>query len=282
MALTHRVGCYSIFVSRVFSGPPNQKMAYSTTPFVCEPCLCGCWRGDEKPNHTMRKIFLIALGLLTLATASAQSEQKDVTKFLGIPVDGYKHEMIQKLKEKGFVSSSHDPEVLTGEFNGEDVTLHVVTNNNKVYRIAVADKNRRDEGDIRIRFNNLCRQFMNHPKYAYFEKYEIPDDEKISFEMLVHKKRYSAEFYQQPEIENLDSVAIIQSVTNRLLTKYSAEQLENPTEEIYTEIQKEAVNIVFDLLLKKSVWFMISDFRGEYYISMFYDNEYNKANGEDL
>ena len=33
---------------------------------------------------------------------------------------------------------------------------------------------------------------------------------------------------------------------------------------------------------KKPVWFMISENYGQYYITMFYDNEYNRANGEDL
>ena len=40
--------------------------------------------------------------------------------------------MIKKLKEKGFVSSEYDKEMLEGEFNGTDVYVHVVTNNNKV------------------------------------------------------------------------------------------------------------------------------------------------------
>lgn len=35
-------------------------------------------------------------------------------------------------------------------------------------------------------------------------------------------------------------------------------------------------------VVKKPVWFMISESYGEYYITMYYDNEYNKANGEDL
>jgi hypothetical protein len=34
--------------------------------------------------------------------------------------------------------------------------------------------------------------------------------------------------------------------------------------------------------LDKSVWFMISGGYGKYYITMLYDNEYNKANGKDL
>ncbi len=63
-----------------------------------------------------------------------------------------------------------------------------------------------------------------------------------------------------------------------LLSKYTKEQLENPTEEIQSEITK----LSTEYMPKKLVWFMISDFHGEYYISMYYDNEYNRANGEDL
>ena len=37
-----------------------------------------------------------------------------------------------------------------------------------------------------------------------------------------------------------------------------------------------------DISTKKSVWFMISESYGKYYIIMFYDNEYNRANGEEL
>ena len=37
-----------------------------------------------------------------------------------------------------------------------------------------------------------------------------------------------------------------------------------------------------DVSTKKSVWFMISESYGKYYIIMFYDNEYIRANGEDL
>lgn len=39
---------------------------------------------------------------------------------------------------------------------------------------------------------------------------------------------------------------------------------------------------MIELYTNKTVWFMISDLYGKYYITMFYDNEYNRANGEDL
>lgn len=206
--------------------------------------------------------------------------QRDVTKFLGIPVDGLKPEMIQKLKEKGFVSSAINKDILEGEFNGTQVNLHVATNNNKVYRIMLCDATPIDETDIKIRFNKLCRQFKNNSKYISYSDYTIPDDEDISYEMAVNNKRYEALFYQQTM--TVDSIAMIEEVRNLMLEKYSVEDLENPTEEITADVTETAIDYAVSLLFNKPVWFMISEFYGKYYISMFYDNEYNKANGEDL
>lgn len=174
--------------------------------------------------------------------------QNDVTKFLGIPVDGTKSEMIRKLKEKGFVYDQTNDR-LTGEFNGTEVEIYVVTNNNKVYRIAVLDMESREETDIRIRFNKLCRQFENNSKYINlsFKDYTIAGDENISYEISVNKKRYEAVFYQKPTINSDD-----------------------------TDL---------DQYYNRCVWFMISKSKynsNRYYINMFYDNEYNRANGEDL
>ena len=39
---------------------------------------------------------------------------------------------------------------------------------------------------------------------------------------------------------------------------------------------------MYELFSKRSVWFLISEKYGEYRISMFYDNEYNHSDGEDL
>jgi hypothetical protein len=149
----------------------------------------------------MRKIYSIIVLLVASMTLFAQN---DVTKFLGIPIDGSKPDMIRKLKEKGFISSVYKNEVyLEGEFNGHDVRVFVETNNNKVYRIMVADKNGTNETDIRIRFNTLCRQFANNPKYIPYSgnvnDYIIPENEDISYEMSVKNKRYQAGFYQIPD-----------------------------------------------------------------------------------
>lgn len=143
----------------------------------------------------MKKIFTLAVLLMTTIVLFAQ-EEKDVTKFLGIPVDGYKSEMISKLKAKGFTSTSNDKNILEGEFNGKDVELHVVTNNNKVYRIAVADKNHVSETSIRIRFNTLLSQFENNSKYIGYGNKPISEDEDLGYEIRVKDKRYEASFYQ--------------------------------------------------------------------------------------
>ncbi len=217
---------------------------------------------------------------MLLICSIALHAQNDVTRFLGIPVDGSKYEMIQKLKAKGFQSTPFDKDVLTGEFNGTDVNIYVVTTNNRVSRIMVCDANSTDEASIKIRFNKLCRQFENNKKYISASlsssDYTLSEDEDISYEMTVHKKRYEAAYYQKPMVA--DSV-IIRSF---LLSKYSNEQLANITEELQEEMMKECFEHMLDRYSKKLVWFMISDYYGKYYITMFYDNEYNRANGEDL
>lgn len=89
--------------------------------------------------------------------------QNDVTQFLGIQIDGTKSEMIYKLKSKGFNidSQSEFDNGLIGEFNGKEVRIFIVTNKNKVWRIMVSDASLSDEASIKIRFNNLIRQFNN-------------------------------------------------------------------------------------------------------------------------
>ena len=74
----------------------------------------------------MKRFLCAAIALVCAVTLQAQEEEKDVTKFLGIPVDGYKPAMIEKLKAKGFTPTSEDKEILEGEFNGTDVYVFVV------------------------------------------------------------------------------------------------------------------------------------------------------------
>lgn len=185
----------------------------------------------------MKKVLSVVLFVMLALVAQAQ---KDVTKFLGIPVDGSKQGIIQKLKAKGYRYDAAYGK-LKGEFNGRKVLIDVQTNNNKAWRIIVYDVDGVDETNIKIRFNELCRQFDNNAKYsrAELDGYFIPDDEDIQHEILINKKRYQASFFQRLGTGN-----------------------DNP--------------------LNRLVWFMISEFYGKYHIIMYYENGYNKANGEDL
>ena len=227
----------------------------------------------------MKKLLVLSMLLICSAALFAEN---DVTKFLGIPVDGSKSEMIQKLKAKGF---RYDCELdcLKGEFNGRDSYISVVTNSDKVYRIMVRDAISSSESDIRIRFNALCRQFENNKKYQSVssESYIIPEDDNISYEMSVNKKRYQASYFQVPE-GGIDSTAIAQETQAFIFSKYSQEQLSSLTEEQGQELMTELLQYMTDKLDKKSVWFMIAEQYGEYYILLYYDNGYNQANGEDL
>lgn len=200
----------------------------------------------------MKKTFLLFL-LFTMTTNIIYA-QKDVTKFLGIPVDGSKSEMKTKLQGKGFTYNAQY-DAFDGEFNGRNVHVFIATNNNKVWRIMVADAQSCSETDIKIRFNKLCGQFYKNSRYIPVnggeKDYTIDAKEDISYEQLVHNKRYEAIFYQKPD--------------NDL---YNEEQL-GPEK-------------YYDLLEKKIVWFTISSQYGQYWITMFYDNEYNHSDGEDL
>lgn len=226
----------------------------------------------------MRKILTIAAVILYAVTCFAQ---KDVTKFLGFPVDGSKSEMIKNLKSKGFKLTEEDgTDVLKGRFNGNNVNIFISTENGKVSRIMVCDENTMNETDIKIRFNRLCSQFQDNGKYLALEDYTIPESEDISYEMAVNNKRYEAVFYQLPEGEALEQFQ--STVKKDVQSKYSPEQLEAPTDEIRNEIIASSFDVMMDTLKNKPVWFMITELYGKYYISMFYDNEYNRPNGEDL
>lgn len=216
-------------------------------------------------------IFLIFMQLSLFA-------QKDVTQFMGIPVDGYKSEMIQKLKEKGFTVSKIQDDILEGEFNGMTVRVYVVTNNNKVWRIMVSQVNNEDEAAIRIRYNNLLTQFQNNKKYiplsdSQFKNYKIAEDEDISYEIAVHKKRYDAVFYQKPltsdsTVQPKDSTSVRDTLNQK-----DYEKLSSGSQRFDKEL---------GISINKPVWFTIFEYAGKYYISIYYDNELNKANGDDL
>ncbi|MBQ9311941.1 MAG: hypothetical protein IJ213_02730 [Bacteroidales bacterium] len=238
----------------------------------------------------MKKVLLVLFSaVLLLSNANLQAQnKKEVTKFLGIAVDGTKTVFEQKLKNKGFVYNA-STKSYKGQFNGRDVNVHVVTNNNKVYRVMVADAVSSSETDIKIRFNKLCQQFLNNGKYVPMNltgDYMIDDDEDISYNIMVNKKRYEAAFYQCTD-EDLkffqDTVAMQEQAMQMVLSRYSEEELENPTEEMQRDFFNMGIELALSRMRHRKVWFMISDdIISGYKILMYYDNELNQSNGEDL
>lgn len=245
----------------------------------------------------MRKISLLVVSFAIsisvfgqeIDSTFFQNNRNLCTKFLGIPVDGTRFEVNQKLKAKGFVrdydATEHAGfEVLEGEFNGRDVRVYVATNNNKVYRIYLVDKSHVDETQIKIRFNNLCNQFENNSKYISYDSigYRISDNEDISYEMSVNNKQYQATFYQK--FSESDSMLIAKYLKKELLKRdENDETFMALPEETLINMAEEFLPIAFmKFNFSRNVWFTINEFYGKYYISMYYDNEYNKANGEDL
>ena len=243
----------------------------------------------------MKKILILAMTVILSLGAFAQRE---VTKFLGIPVDGTKQSMIQKLKAKGF-TYDQQKDRLYGEFNGEEVSISVQTNGNKVWRIAITDEIGRNENQIRIRFNNLVNQFENNNKYMpYKDSQTLSDNENIGHEISVNDKQYAAIFYQySKDAPEFSDILTLQKEygekyakeLKEYLSQFTEEQLENPTEEMVENSKKisdwsaqSAMKMVYDLLNKKVVWFTIGGKYGEYYITMFYENGYNEADGSDL
>ena len=200
--------------------------------------------------------------------------------------------MIQQLKTKGFTYDAVN-DVLKGEFNGRTSNLYIATNKNKVYRIMVTDAVGTDETNIKIRFNNLCRQFQKNGKYipqnisGMLGLYEIKEQDDISYEMLVHNKRFQAGYYQISKNDEIDTVALLNLLGEyQILPELAEEELYKKIEDIGDE---EAMRLIFNLwdkltsvMSNRSVWFAISEIYGKYYINIYYDNLLNMSNGEDL
>lgn len=223
------------------------------------------------------KRILLSIAMCCLSMISMG--QKDVTKFLGIPVDGSKSEMIRKLKAKGFSQNPYSG-ALEGVFNGCNVFIKVITNNDKVCRVMICDAGSMDETNIKNRFNILCKQFSRNSKYYPSGKsYMLKEDERISYEMIVNKKRYEAVYFQMPDT-SLSSYK--EELQNVIASTYTEEELNNPSKEVLDGIREISSRYEFDKAVNKSVWFMIDRDADEYYIRMFYDNEYNRSHGEDL
>ena len=231
----------------------------------------------------MKRLFLILVAALAMLNVMAENYP---TKFLGIPIDGSREEMIRKIQEKGYTyDQEHD--CLIGQFNGSDVHVFVGANKGKVWRVMVSETTTFSEGEILIRFNNLLRQFQKNKKYIPLngKDYRLSSDEDISYEMAVHNKIYSAEFLQiAQEVDSvwLDSTLIesMQMAGKSTGVDLNLDSLRAEDRESMLKLMREYFYLtVFE---KNKVWFVIHSFYGKYHLTIYYDNGYNQADGEDL
>lgn len=238
----------------------------------------------------MKKLFLIIMLLLSLSMFG----QSDCLKFLGIPVDGTKEEMVRQLQHKGYtLQNFEDIEFLEGEFNGHNVHIYINTNKGNVDRIYVAFQNMQNEAGIITQFNNLQYDFNKSDKYSidlYHINEYIPTNEDISYEMAVHNKKYVAIFHQkftENELsilketiqENYDGIEANLKENRSELTDLI---INNDTLTIEQKAEYLAKGYNITNAMKNEVWFTIEEYKGKYYIALFYDNLYNRPNGEDL
>ena len=191
----------------------------------------------------MKRLVTILCSLLACLSLVAQTNSDNTIKFLGIPIDGSKEQMIKELKNKGF---KYNPqfENLSGRFNGKDSNIYISTNNGKVDRVYVASSVLEDEASIRISYNNLRMAVRFIVEVAW-------------------QAHFVTNMFIQPTEEEL---------------KDMEEKTSNMTED--------EANLYFGTKalenISGQVWFTISEHYGKYYISLYYDNLKNRANGEDL
>lgn len=137
----------------------------------------------------LKRGLLLLMFLFSVPTFA----QDCVTKFMGIPVDGTKEEMVSALQKKGF--KKVDSDMLVGEFNGQESTVVIATNKGKVYCVAAAYLGLDDIVVVRT-FNNIFNMLKNNSRYSYIDGEQISDGEDVEYKINVRNQLYEAYFNQ--------------------------------------------------------------------------------------
>lgn len=153
---------------------------------------------NSKNYITMRKIAFALLMFLTLSLKA----QDNVMKFMGIPIDGPKSEMIDKLQKKGFAPKQIEIDLenaenevirlggdipegkvrerdgeyfMIGNFDGKRCTIVLFSYKSKVYKICVfLDNSYRKKTDAFYVFNYYAEKLQE--KYYDDDNYYKPLD----------------------------------------------------------------------------------------------------------
>ena len=221
---------------------------------------------------------VIQTGTITFKFEASETpegqDDSDVLKFLGIPVDGSKEQMIERLKEKGF-SGNWWEEYLEGIFNGEKVRVYIGTNHGIVDRIKVIYPST-DDRVTKVKYNTLLSRFGRNSKYTELrENREISENERISFEITVQGRIYDAMYYVLQS--DIDAASWKEDFYREYKARYK-----KPLSEL---TQEEVEEVLFCLpsripdAVSGVVWFTLQSARS---IVLYYDNLKNRPRGEDL
>lgn len=186
---------------------------------------------------------LILFLLITMMQLTSFAQSKQVTKFLNIPVDGTVAAMKSKLKAKGFQEVGDN--TFKGSFDNEDAQLYLAENKGVVYGILV-NFMYTNETFVKIHYNSLIQKFYGNKKYFHFGDDMPPtiqNKEILFYELTRGDKDYGKIFYQLSDNDN-----------------------ENEWEKLQNRVV--GINLLYA--------------NGYYSLAIFYSNEYNKSNNDDL
>lgn len=219
---------------------------------------------------------LLILGALGLR-AQYDFAPADVTTFQGIAIDGPKADLCQQLTAQGYQLRTHNgSEYLEGRFYGKDVCLFVAENNGKAYRIMAAGRHSKDAEKVKREYNSLIGLFADDDKYLAVSAQPIPESEDIEYTMTVEGKAYEALFYQNPDPGRFNAEKYEQYVMQRLKEGFPKANIERPTAEMEGALEEIKTDIFLAVAEHKAVWFRISESNGQFWISIYFDNIYNK------
>lgn len=213
--------------------------------------------------------------MLCMLPLSLLAESKAI-RFLGIPVDGPKSEMIEKIKAKGFTYHITE-DYFTGYYYGYPVYVFVQLENRVVNRIIVYDIPQCNQKEIKKRFNELCTKFDRDKRYRSLSDsiVKIRQNEDILKEMRLHQKQYRG-LYAQGRTTRADSLAIQEALRKTdspvsIETKYKTESLRESRRRIHVKAMKR-VTPICDGVNKSVVWFAISEKFKKFGMILVYDN----------
>ena len=238
----------------------------------------------------MRKLIITLLLTVLCSAAFAQESNNGTLKFIGIPIDGPKEQLIEKIKAKGFRSSPYR-EGLLGQFNGQTVEVEVLDNHGTAYCVCVAFPGT-SAYMVRTEYNALLEQFLCNDKYLPVKSYEkIPEDVDFSFGIAAFNEKYRPSFaYISPDIFTKDEAKKLREAYAKLMTMPEEER--NSEESLllafasdvngWTPEEASAFTNKLPTIRDGGVCFTIIPDSGEYQIGLFYYNLKNAPRGEDL